>query len=80
MKKKKITPDERKAIYFAFFDQYPEPFKTQARANYFAEYASASAVPESKSMALFRGFAWAIAPELHGYWLNFHAQLWGAEG
>ena len=79
MTKKKITPEEREAVFFGFFDQYPEPYRTQARANYSAVYASGSALPESKSMALFRGFSWAITPELYAYWQNFHAKLWGAE-
>ena len=77
--KKKITPEERQAVFFGFFDQYPEPYRTQARANYSAEYSSGSSVPESKSMALFRGFLWGSAPELHTYWSNFHAKMWGAE-
>lgn len=67
------TWSERKKATFKFFDEFPEPYRSQAKNNYNEVYCSNT--PESKSDALQSGFSWEKSPQGDLYWNSFDYTL-----
>jgi len=52
--------------YFAFYDQLPEPYRTQAKENYDDDFSSDN--PRSLRKALTLGFSWGRTSQDADYW------------
>lgn len=69
----KSTWSERKKATFKFFDEFPEPYRSQAKDNYNEEFDIN--VPRSKREALRWGFRWIESPEGEECWVKFCSTL-----
>ena len=58
-------------LYFSFYDQLPEPYKTQAKDNFDIAEALTMRDPKNISQALSKGFYWRETPEGDSYWRQF---------
>ena len=67
------TWSERKKATFKFFNEFPEPYRTQAKNNYCE--AMRTKVPESPLDSLDLGFDWSTSQELDDYWRLFAKTL-----
>jgi hypothetical protein len=64
---------ERKKATFLFFNEFPEPWRSQAMKNYDEEFAPE--IPENKVRALLSGFDWGASNQERDYWVMFRDQL-----
>jgi hypothetical protein len=60
---------ERKKATFKFFNEFPEPYKTQAKHNY--QDSDNNSIPETAEAALGGGFSWVDTPEGDDHWAEF---------
>lgn len=67
------TWSERKKATFKFFDEFPEPYKGQAKDNY--EERFVPEIPVNKIRALHGGFDWDLSKQGRDYWANFRSML-----
>lgn len=67
------TWSKRKKATFKFFDEFPEPYGSQAKDNY--EEGFVPKIPENKMRALHVGFDWDLSKQGRDYWANFRSIL-----
>jgi len=65
---KKELNEKLQSTYFAFYDQLPEPYKTQAKNNFDIEVAINYVIPKTIIEAVINGFSWGKVPEKSDYW------------
>lgn len=68
---------ERKKATFKFFNEFPEPYMSQAKDNYKEDYKKH--IPDNAEDALDYGFNWMTSKQGHDYWANFDDTLEGNE-
>ena len=61
---------ERKKATFKFFNEFPEPYRTQAKDNY-QDSDNINNIPETAEDALGGGFSWVDTPEGSNHWAEF---------
>lgn len=75
------TKEELQAIYFGFYDQLPEPWRSEAKENWDYEFANYTFIPETVDEAIIFGWPWRRNDEvikwtaIHGKLLNGEIQL-----
>jgi len=70
-----INPDwsDRKKATFKFFNEFSEPYRSQAMNNYDEDFAPQ--IPENKVRALHAGFDWDLSIQGRDYWTIFRDEL-----
>ncbi len=67
---------ERKKATFRFFNEFPEPWRSQAMKNYNEEHDDdLTYIPTSQYDSIHIGFAWCETPEGCDYWGEFAKTL-----
>ncbi len=64
---------ERKKATFKFFNEFPEPWRSQAMKNY--NESQNELIPEAQLDSLGLGFSWRDSPEGDNYWRDFSKTL-----
>lgn len=64
---------ERKKATFKFFNEFPEPYRTQAKDSYDEKFVPE--IPENKMRALHGGFDWDLSKQGRDYWAIFRDAL-----
>jgi hypothetical protein len=67
------TWSERKKATFKFFNEFPEPYRSQAMKNY--NESQNELIPESQLDSIGLGFSWRDSPEGDTYWRDFSKTL-----
>ncbi len=67
------TWSERKKATFKFFNEFPEPYRTQAKDSYDEKFVPE--IPENKMRALHGGFDWDLSKQGRDYWAIFRDAL-----
>jgi len=62
-----MKEQELKELYFKFYDELPEPYRTKAKDNWNYEFTGESLVDDLED-ALLHGFDWEESPEGEDYW------------
>ena len=63
----KFNTEEGK-VYYDFYQQLDEPYKSQAIENYNEGFSFKFATPEKLSTSIINGFSWHYSPEKDEYW------------
>ena len=70
-----MNTQERKNIFFSFYDQLKPEHAEKAKANYDPEFTKHHGSPETHADAIHDGFAWHKSPEDEDYWLDLFNDL-----
>lgn len=63
-----MNQEDLKAVYFGYFDQLPEPWVSEAKANYTPKRAILHPRPSDLEDSLRCGIQWSETPQEYKYW------------
>jgi hypothetical protein len=63
-----MNQDDLKSVYFGYFDQLPEPWVSEAKANYTPKRAILHPRPSDLEDSLRCGIQWSETPQEYKYW------------
>ena len=66
----KSEKEKLREVYYNFYDQLPEPYRSQAKENWDYTCAKDIGIPIDLNRALCKGFSWKHAPQGREYWKN----------
>jgi len=70
-----MNKSELQQLYFQFYDQLPEPYRTQAKENWDWKFENITEEVSCIYIAIFNGFSWSNSKEGVMYWHNLYRML-----